>query len=525
MAADTSMVPKEVSVESQANNTANTTKEIPVQNLKITEETSKEPKTKPKKQRKAKLPKAERQARHHGGQPAPAKKLPHQEVLEQLHGPLAPRNCSTNVPQVRRVPTEAVRVVKRSKQKVYHLYDDGVQQTLESLMLEHGRSTHSAFQDPSFNIYLSADRDVAICFKLSFGVAVEYGDPLCAEAIIPEAFDGFRKWGRKQGWQVACVGAGEVLTKYVSSKHRSWKTIEFGIEQVLNPMKNEVLDGKAGKTILRFNRNLVKDGVTLGLYDASLAPCARLQQDLLEVYGEWREDRRSRNVPEAYTLIFDPFALPRVSRYLYSTNKEGKITGFIGLTKIGAKKGYVLDPCIAAPQSPRGTSEFLVTHALAILREEKVDYMTFGLEALPDLGATTGLPTIFTKAMHRSYGKIFETLGLGGRKFFHDKFKPDDDGKRGSSLYLLFPPSLLAPTRLKLVAAVLDVAHISLYDVGKRSIKARQGSGSGGAKAVAPPPKEDGKENKSDDEKEKEAVDVGKGKGSDDGGKEKKEEK
>ena len=507
MATETTAAPKEVVVESKSDIPNDTTKEIPVQNLQITEETSNAPKTKPKKQRKVKLPKAERQARHHGGQQPAAKKLPHQEVLENLHGPLAPRNCSTSQPLIRRVPTEAAHVLKRSKQKVYHLYDDGVQETLERLMLDHGRSTHSAFQDPSFNIYLSADRDVAICFKLSFGVAVEYGDPLCAEATIPEAFDGFRKWGRKQGWQVACVGAGEILTKYVSSKHRSWKTIEFGVEQVLNPMKNEVLDGKSGKTILRFNRNLVKDGVTLGLYDASLAPCARLQQDLLEVYGEWREDRRNRNVPEAYTLIFDPFALPKVSRYLYSINKEGKITGFIGLTKIGAKKGYVLDPCIAAPQSPRGTSEFLVTHALAILREEGIDYMTFGLEALPGIGETTGLPSIFTKAMHRSYGKIFDTLGLGGRKFFHDKFKPDDEGKRASKLYLLFPPSLLAPTRLKLVAAVLDVAHISLYDVGKRSIKASRGSsGTGGAKAVAPPPNDGGEknDNKSDDEKDKE---------------------
>ena len=507
MAAETATAPTVASNGVSVEPATNAMKEMALsdtQNPKDVSTETKEiqPGTKPtkqnKRQRKAKLPKAERQARHLG-QPKASKKAPHEQVLDALQGPLAPRNCSSTKPEVRRVPTEAAHVLKRSKQKVYHLYDEGVQQALETLMLDHGRSTHSAFQDPSFNIYLNESKDVAICFKLSFGVAVEYGDPLCSEDHIPQAFDDFRKWGRKQGWQVACVGASEILTKHVSSKHRSWKTIEFGVEQVLNPMNNEVLDGKSGKTILRFNRNLVKDGVTLGLYDASLAPCARLQEQLLEVYGEWREDRRSRNVPEAYTLIFDPFALPRVSRYLYSTNKEGKITGFIGLTKIGARKGYVLDPCIAAPQSPRGTSEFLVTHALAILREEGVDYMTFGLEALPQIGDTTGMPALFIKAMHRSYGKIFETLGLGGRKFFHDKFKPDDDGKRGSSLYLLFPPGLLAPNRLKLIAAVLDVAHISLYDVGKRSIKGRQ---SGGAKAVAPPSANQDEGKKSDDEKE-----------------------
>ncbi len=410
--------------------------------------------------------------------------LPYQQVLRTMERPGMGCPCATAAAQELQVPSNMAQLARKTSAMVHHLYDGDVAPVIEHLMLQYGQCTHSAFLDASFSIFLSNDHQAAICFKLSMGVAVVYGDPLCSPNDRPQVFDSFRKFCRRQRWQVAVVGASQALADHVAQ--HSWKQLEFGAERVLNPLTSPILDGKAGRSIARSNRKLVESGLALGLYDPAVAPCALLEQQLLDIYAAWRSDRRRRNVPEAYTLVFDPFALPRVSRYLYAIDPQtGHPVAFAGLQRLGAATGgssscsAVVEPLVAAPAAPRGATDFLVTHALGLLRDEGVAGLTFGLEALPDLGRMTGLPDFSAGTLRRVYRKIYDVLGLSGRRAFHEKFRPEDEARPPAPLYLLFPPGLLAPNRLRVVAAVLDVAHISLYDVWRR---ARGGRGVTGMK-------------------------------------------
>ncbi|KAI9810797.1 MAG: hypothetical protein M1826_003457 [Phylliscum demangeonii] len=358
----------------------------------------------------------------------------------------------------------------RKARHIFGLHDPGVASLLENLMLRFGRSTHDVLFDASYRIYLAADREAAICFKRYKNVAVAYGDPCCDARQITDVFDTFRLFCKQHGWKVAVVGAGPALAEH--ARVRGWGSWHFGLEQVMDPMTNAVLDERAAKTITRGNRRLFQSGVRLGLYDPRRGRCPDLELELSQVYHGWRAARFADHAPQTYATVLDPFALPSVSRHLYTTAPNGRINGMASLVRLGAWDGYLLEPCIATPDAPKGITEFLATMALGLLRDEGVDYMTFGLAPMPELGHMIGMPSALAHTVRAAYRTTFNALSLGGKKIFHEKFKPED-GQR-VSLYMLFPPGfpLVNGTR-----AVLDVNHISLREVWRLTNAADATSG------------------------------------------------
>ena len=349
---------------------------------------------------------------------------------------------------------------------IFNLKDDGVARALETLMAEFGRGTHSSFLDETYSIYLQEDERAAICFKVITKVAVMYGDPLCAGNQVEHVVQAFCSFCHQQNRHVAVVGAGPTLAAY--AQNQCWRTMEFAVEQILNPVTNTVLDETSGKTITRTNRKLSTNGIKLHLYEPRSGIQDGLEQELMEVYNAWQEDRRKRNAPQAYSAVINPFAMRAITRYMYTSGDDGKPNSLAGLIRLGANGGYLLEPCIQLPDAPKGVTGFLVTNAMGLLRDEGVTNMTFGLEALPELGEITLMPSLIEDTSRHLYRTTFDALGLLGRKKFHESFHPESD--RQVPLYLLFPPGL---PRVRVYQAVLAATHISPHEVWRRSHAAR----------------------------------------------------
>ena len=120
-------------------------------------------------------------------------------------------------------------------------------------------------------------------------------------------------------------------------------------------------------------------------------------------------------------------------------------------------------PASKRQRRPKEPQAFLVTHAMGLLREENVQYMTFGVEALPRLGEITSMSSLMASASRHFYGVTFDALKLQGRKTFHESFYPEKD--QAVPLYLLFPPGL---PHLSVYQAVLKAGHIKPLDVWRR---------------------------------------------------------
>lgn len=349
---------------------------------------------------------------------------------------------------------------------IFNIKDDRIAKVLENLIAEFGRGTHSSFLDDTYSIYLRDDDRAAVCFKVIKKIAVMYGDPLCAAIEVQHVFEQFRSFCKRQHCHLVVVGAGQALGTY--AKTQRWRTVEFAVEQVLNPVTNSVLAETSGKTIRRTNRKLVAGGVKLHLYEPRRGIQPQLEQELMEVYHAWREDRRRRNAPQAYSATINPFVMPNITRYLYTKGTDGKPNSLAGLIQMGAKTGCLLEPCIQMPDAPKGITGFLVTHAMGLLREQGVTCMTFGLEALPEIGEITLMPSLIEDISRRIYRATFDALGLRGIKEFHATFHPEKGQE--VPLYILFPPGV---PRVSMYQAVLGATHISPQEVWNRSQAAR----------------------------------------------------
>jgi hypothetical protein len=178
---------------------------------------------------------------------------------------------------------------------IFNINDDGIAKALQILMAEFGRGTNSSFLDDTYSIYLRDDDRAAICFKVIKKVAVIYGDPLCAGNEVGHVFEQFRSLCEQQRWNVAVVGAGPTLTTY--AKTQRWRTMEFAVEQILNPMTNNVLTRHLGR---QSEERTGSWSSTVSSYTAmSLAAGiqAQRERELMKVYNAWREDRHRRNIP------------------------------------------------------------------------------------------------------------------------------------------------------------------------------------------------------------------------------------
>jgi lysylphosphatidylglycerol synthetase-like protein (DUF2156 family) len=277
------------------------------------------------------------------------------------------------------------------------------------------------------------------------------------------------------------MGASETFTREYAQK-QGWTTIRFGTERVLNPQTNEVLFETSGKRITTQNRQLInkaKGKVTLGVYAPAVhGTVPQLQADLIAIYDAWREERNSSPSPQAFITVYDPFALPALMTFVYTRDADGHVNGFAALRRLGSG-GYHIDPCIAAPGSAKGISDLLLVAAMALLNRAGVSYLGFGFEPVHALmrDDVSGIPGAFAHLTRDLYGHAFHRLPIGGKKAYHDKFRPDPT--QDSGLYLIFPTGIPGPRH---ILAMTHMANISWRKIFWADVR---GWASKGEKAVA----------------------------------------
>ncbi|OQE23045.1 hypothetical protein PENSTE_c009G06570 [Penicillium steckii] len=348
---------------------------------------------------------------------------------------------------------------------VFSLNDFSTMIAIQRLAAAYGCVAHMGILDHSYRFFVNKARTAALSFKVQNKVAIIGGDPLCDPEMIPEFLDEFSAYRSKHHLGIAFMGASETFIRE-HAHPKSWTTIRFGTERVLNPQTNEVLQEKSGKRILVQNKQLLhpdKGGITLGLYSPSThGNNTELESDLVAVYEAWRAERNDSTSTQAFITVYDPFALPSLMTFVYSRNREGQINGFAALRRLGCG-GYHIDPYIAAPGSPKGISDLLIIAAMSFLHRSGVSYLGLGFEPVHELqaGDITGMPlSLLTSLTRDLYGHAFQRLPLHGKKAYHDKFRPDPEQDCG--VYLVFPKGVPSPRHL---LAMMHMANISLRKV------------------------------------------------------------
>ena len=347
---------------------------------------------------------------------------------------------------------------------------------IQQLTAQYGRVAHMGMLDHSYRFFVNTKRTGALSFKVQKRVAIVGGDPLCEPdpAVITELLEEFSVYRRRQRWGIAFMGASESFVRgYGQNRSKEWISIRFGTERVLIPNTNEVLLEKSGKRIAVQNRQLLnpnKGGTTLGLYVPAIHGTDHdLEAELVSIYDAWRAERNNSTGPQAFITVYDPFALPDLMTFVYSCGPNGRINGFAALRRLGCN-GYHIDPCIASPESPKGTSDLLIVASMALLHRADVSYLGFGFEPTNNLSSedVAGMPSALASLTRNFYSRTFMHLPIHGKKAYFDKFRPDP--LQESGLYLVFPDGIPGPRHL---LAMMHMANISLRKVFWTDLRAR----------------------------------------------------
>ncbi|KAL2838320.1 hypothetical protein BJX68DRAFT_259272 [Aspergillus pseudodeflectus] len=331
-------------------------------------------------------------------------------------------------------------------------------EVVEGLAARYGRVSNMVILDRSYRTFVNKARTAALLYKVVNHVAVVSGDPLCDPDLFGEILDEFKAYRKKHHWRLAFVGASDILAKYARQRH--WKTIHFATERVLNPITNDVLSERSGKRMIVQHKQLldpIKGGISLGAYMPAYGQDQRLQSELVAMYNAWCQQRNQTRTPRAFITVYNPFDFPNLMLYIYTQAADGSPNGFAALRWMGATQGYHIDPCIAAPNSPKGITDLLVFAAMALVNQLGCPYLSLGCEPLAVLDEVTGMSPTVEKLVRSMHTAIFQRLPISGKKAYHDKFRPDEDQE--SKLYLVFPSGGLA--LLQQLVAVTHIANIS----------------------------------------------------------------
>jgi lysylphosphatidylglycerol synthetase-like protein (DUF2156 family) len=347
------------------------------------------------------------------------------------------------------------------KSRVVSLSKTASIRDVERIAAEYGTMSHMGLLDPSYTVFVNEGRTGAICFKPLYKVAVVMGDPICHPEHTHSVLSEFNKYRQRKHWDMAVLGAKEELVRYYSQGRSRATILQFAKERVLNPLTNSVLGETSGKRILTQCRQLLdphKGGTTLSIYIPPLQDLDyQLETDLRAIYNDWRAARNKSHKPQAFITEYDPFLMPNLMTYIYTTGPDGTINGFAGLRWIGANNGYHIDPCIAAPGARNGISDLLLFASMAYCRQLGISYLSLGYEPLESLEPTSGMSPLIAHITQRIYHHTFRRLPISGKRAYFDKFKPDAD--QDAPVYLIFPSRIPEPRQ---VVAVAHIANISI---------------------------------------------------------------
>ncbi|KAG5986057.1 hypothetical protein E4U43_005693 [Claviceps pusilla] len=366
------------------------------------------------------------------------------------------------------------------------------EQILDETYEHHSRTFHMVLLDPNYRVFVSRQGHGSLIYRIAHQTLVVVGDPLCSHDRMRLVLDDLRHFRRPRRLRLAFMGVSDSFLAYARSQR--WTSFRFGCERVVNPLTNDVLDNKAGKRMLSQNRQLLdpeRGGIRLDIYAPGITGInPPLEKTLHHLYTSWCRTKQERggrgggnnNNTQAFITAYDIFAQRTKTAFLFAIGPDNNLCGMAMLRQLGAEAGFHIDPCIAATDAPRGTTDLLMITAMQVLRRAGISYLSLGAEPCVALAGGRGRDgkdgkdgkdckddsntcsrsrirsqwvPLGERLANAAYRRVTDLEKVSGKKSYNDKFKPDPLLESG--LHVVFPRTTLP---IQEALAIMKVAHV-----------------------------------------------------------------
>ncbi len=295
-----------------------------------------------------------------------------------------------------------------------------LQHRARNLLLRFGwNSTCFQILNPGISLWFSSDGQAVIGYVLRKGVRVVAGAPVCAESELPGVIREWELDAASAGQRVCYFGAESRIQRLLESAP-GYTTVTLGAQPSWNPQHwPGIFD--ADKNLRAQRSRALHKGVEVEEW-----ACDRAMNNpqLRTCLHEWLT---TRGLPPMHFLV-EPETLECLEeRRIFVALQRGEVVGFLVLSPIPQRAGWLTEQFPRSLKAPNGTVEILMDTAIRAIAVTGAEYVTMGIIPLSRHGLPTGDSNPkwlrLTLSWVRAHGRRF--YNFDGLDRFKLKFRPE----------------------------------------------------------------------------------------------------
>lgn len=285
------------------------------------------------------------------------------------------------------------------------------------LILRHGWNS-SAYQllNPGFSHWFSPAGDALVGFVSAAGTRVAAGAPVCPAERAGDAAEEFEAAAHAAGERVCWLGAGARLVGALPPPRHPRACV--GAEPWWDPGRwAGVVESRAS---LRAQLSRARNKhVTVTEWHAERAASSSALSSCLQAW------LARQGLPPLHFLVEPGLLAHLLDRRVFVAERDGAVAGYLLLSPVPARNGWLVEQIVRSPRAPNGTTELLVDAAMRAAAEGRAEYLSLGVAPLSSRGAPVGGPLWLRLALGwaRAHGRRF--YNFGGLEAFKAKFRPN----------------------------------------------------------------------------------------------------
>lgn len=243
------------------------------------------------------------------------------------------------------------------------------------LVLAYGwNSTSYQIINPGIKRWFNQTGDAVVGYVSCFGVRVVVGAPICPPERLSAVASEFEKDAARNRERVCYFGAETRLESiYLDSATHS--KMLLGAQPVWNPCDWAKIVADYQSLRAQVNRARNK-GVTVSEWTREKAQNNQALRDCL------RDWLAAKGLPPLHFMV-ETDTLSRLSdRRVFVAEQNSKVVGFLLLSPITQRNGWLFEQFVHQPGAPNGTVTLMIDRAMRTIAEDECDYATLGLAPL-----------------------------------------------------------------------------------------------------------------------------------------------
>ncbi|MDM7920829.1 MAG: DUF2156 domain-containing protein [Pyrinomonadaceae bacterium] len=288
------------------------------------------------------------------------------------------------------------------------------------LVMRYGWNT-TCFQivNPGIEYWFGDNGESVVGYVTAGSARVVAGAPVCAESELPRVAAEFEEDSKHHRLSVCYFGA-EARLEGVTSDSPGHSRVLLGAQPVWHPADWPAMVAKKRDVRAQLNRARNK-----GVYVEEW-PAERAEHDpeLVECLDGWLGQK---GLPPLHFVV-EPETLGRLRyRRIFVARRDEKVAGFLVLSPIPTRNGWLTEQFPHTPEAPNGTVELMMDTAIRAVAAEGSEYVTLGLSPLSRRARITPFDNPawlrVLLAWMRKHGQRF--YNFDGLDYFKSKLGPD----------------------------------------------------------------------------------------------------